>query len=128
MVDGWINGLCASQFGDIVPEAIGGAGDAGPVAVSGAAGPWIRVVNLDIPEFWPVAVERLSAFGAPAVHLNRSNPDDPRNRDQIRRVRKHFPVSAKIVEQEKVDLIRSTRGDPKQGAPRPPTKEEAKLD
>jgi hypothetical protein len=119
MVDAWVNGLCTSQQGDVVsvspPEAL----ETGAIALGSAAGPWIRIVNLDYPAFWPLAVEKLSAFGAPAVHLNRSNLDDPRNREQIRRVRKYFPISAELFKQEKSEMVRSNRSGPNQGPQRP---------
>ena len=122
MVDAWVNSLCTTQRGDVVSVSPPEASETGAIALGSAAGPWIRIVNLDYPAFWPLAVEKLSAFGAPAVHLDRSNLDNPRNREQIRRVRKYFPISAELFKQETSEMVRSNRSGPNQGQRRPPIK------
>lgn len=122
--DAWVSGLCGTRRGDLVAAPPAEPGVEGAVALGGEAGPWIRVVNLEIPSLWPVAVERLSAYGAPAVSLNRMNFDDPRNREAIRKVRRYFPISSFLVKGEIEEVMKSKPGAPSRGPRVPMRKKE----
>lgn len=64
--------------------------------ISGAAWEGLR---MRYPYVWPALTEVLVAYGAPAVTLFRQWPLDPRNRDAVRRLTGHFPISSDAAAQ-----------------------------
>jgi len=57
----------------------------------------LKVLQHPYPPAWPMAAFHLQGFGAPAVLLDRTRPDNPANKEQVARVRQAF--EAKPAEQ-----------------------------
>ncbi len=108
-VDGWAGSMCSTVDGiDYLRTRMaaaghqavrrgrrrtdaGGADDAGIPALPWV--PWLNLLRNDVPPTWRIAVDALTAFGAPAVVLDMASPESPANEEAVRKVRAYFPVS-----------------------------------
>ena len=92
-VDGFVGRSCTSRDGEALFRRV--AARAAGVSASDLddAGPWLAVLRHRPPSFWAVPLERLTAFGAPAVDFDRTNPDASSNIGAADMVREYFPVT-----------------------------------
>ncbi len=90
-VNGWAAGMCRTVDGlDYLQTRMAPLErDAGGLPWS----PWLALLRDDVPPTWRIAVESLTAFGAPAVVLDMSAFENPANKEAVRKVRAYFPVS-----------------------------------
>jgi hypothetical protein len=94
MVDALVQRTCASVDGEGMLRAnlmklAGNDGCDGCTYV-----PWARTLRFEYPPTWVVALERLPAFGAPAVDFDRRELDSSKNQDLVEPVRQYFAITA----------------------------------
>ncbi len=92
-VDGFVRRLCNTPDGEALVRAAVARLAGVPESGLDTPAPWLAVLRLRLPSMWAVPLERLTAFGAPAVHFDRSNPAAKRNEAAVRRVRSLFALT-----------------------------------
>ena len=92
-VDYFVRSACATLEGDGLARRhvakLAGVSDA---ALDGP-GPWLKILRLPVATLWAVPLERLTAFGAPAVSFDRTNPGGSHNAGAAQHVRRMFGVT-----------------------------------
>lgn len=89
----WVDGVCRTLDGEgVFLNGVASAGGGDPAV---EARPYLKVLAIRYPYVWPVAAERLTAFGGPALWLDREGVGNPANKAQIDQFWTIFPLSAK---------------------------------
>jgi len=98
-VDSWVGSQCTSVDGvRLLRAALAGATTSTGRHMAGAEA-CLEFFKRSQPPAWPTLAAYLEAFGAPSVDLDRRRPDNPRNKETMRkvinRVEERFPISVR---------------------------------
>jgi hypothetical protein len=109
-VDDWVRGACRTMNGASFALRAIRSTCRSDEARSEEPTVLLCPLAIDFPSMWPVPAELLTAFGAPAVNLDRRRLDDPANEDRVGQVRRAFEISMSEVRAKPVKPRRRRGG------------------